>query len=92
LLPQNIVYTVVNRADKKSRLDILKDISGFFNRAEMTAVMGPSGSGKSTLLDLLAGRKNQGASLPFHSSVDPGAGRDPAAMRAQCSTSLHLGR
>ena len=60
LLPQNIVYTVSNRADKKAKLDILKNISGFFNQAQMTAVMGPSGSGKSTLLDLLAGRKNQG--------------------------------
>ncbi|KAK9808412.1 hypothetical protein WJX73_002001 [Symbiochloris irregularis] len=56
----NIEYLVQNRANKREKLAILKDVSGFLNYGEMTAVMGPSGSGKTTLLDLLAGRKTVG--------------------------------
>ena len=57
---QDVTYTVRKRSVRRAKLDILRRVSGFFNPAQMTAVMGPSGSGKTTLLDLLAGRKNQG--------------------------------
>lgn len=42
---QDVFYIVKNQADKRSKLAILKGISGFFNPGEMAAVMGPSGSG-----------------------------------------------
>ena len=58
-----MTYTVRKRGSRRAKLDILRRVSGFFESAQLTAVMGPSGSGKTTLLDLLAGRKNQGASL-----------------------------
>ena len=55
-----MTYSVRKRGARHAKLDILRSVSGFFEPAQMAAVMGPSGSGKTTLLDLLAGRKNQG--------------------------------
>jgi ABC-type lipoprotein export system ATPase subunit len=45
LCRQNLDYVVQNRARKSEKLAILKNLSGFFQPAEMAAVMGPSGSG-----------------------------------------------
>ncbi|KAK9804269.1 hypothetical protein WJX72_004137 [[Myrmecia] bisecta] len=58
---QHLIYQVRNRANKTEKISILKDVSGFLNPSQMTAVMGPSGCGKTTLLDNLAGRKTTGA-------------------------------
>jgi hypothetical protein len=38
---RNLVYDVKNKQDKKQKLTILHGLSGFFNPAQMTAVMGP---------------------------------------------------
>ena len=45
---QDVDYLVRNRANRKQKIKILCQVSGFFNPGEMVAVMGPSGSGMST--------------------------------------------
>ncbi|GFH26288.1 ABC transporter domain-containing protein, partial [Haematococcus lacustris] len=57
---QQLNYHVPSIANKKDRAYLLKDVTGFINPHELTALMGPSGSGKTTLLDVLAGRKSAG--------------------------------
>ncbi len=43
---QDVDYIVRNQANRKEKLKILCQVSGFFNPGEMVAVMGPSGSGR----------------------------------------------
>ena len=43
---QDVDYIVKNQANSKEKLNILSQVSGFFNPGEMAAVMGPSGSGE----------------------------------------------
>ncbi|EEE65874.1 hypothetical protein OsJ_21675 [Oryza sativa Japonica Group] len=42
------------------RLQLLRDVTGSFRPAVLTALMGVSGAGKTTLMDVLAGRKTGG--------------------------------
>ncbi|KAF3785998.1 ABC transporter G family member 45 [Nymphaea thermarum] len=45
---------------REKRLQLLKNVSGAFRPASLTALMGETGAGKTTLLDVLAGRKTGG--------------------------------
>ena len=44
---QDVEYIVRNQANRREKLKILSQVSGYFNPGEMAAVMGPSGSGNS---------------------------------------------
>ncbi|XP_057870080.2 ABC transporter G family member 35 [Cryptomeria japonica] len=44
----------------EERLQLLRDVTGAFRPAVLTALMGVSGAGKTTLMDVLAGRKTGG--------------------------------
>lgn len=41
-------------------LELLRNVTGFFEPGTLTALMGSSGAGKTTLLDVISGRKNTG--------------------------------
>lgn len=61
LVFRNINYTVTSKADGKTKVKLLTDVTGRANPGEMVALMGASGAGKSTLLDVIAQRKNTGS-------------------------------
>eukprot|EP00798_Chlamydomonas_sp_ICE-L_P008106 gene8106-1352_t len=48
---------------KGEQLYLLKDVNGWLEPCQMTALMGPSGSGKTTMLDVMAGRKTEGVMM-----------------------------
>lgn len=45
---------------KDKRVQLIDNVTGFFEPCTLTALMGASGSGKSSLLDILSKRKTQG--------------------------------
>lgn len=40
LLPQDLTYKVINSQDKKERISLLEDVSGYILPSEMTALVG----------------------------------------------------
>ena len=48
--PQDLSYTVWNSANKKQKIKLLTEVSGFLPPGHLSALMGPSGSSKTTLL------------------------------------------
>ncbi|GLV37366.1 uncharacterized protein CBL_10667 [Carabus blaptoides fortunei] len=52
---KEITYSAWTGLLRRSRKDILRNVSGEFYAGDLTAIMGPSGAGKSTLMNILAG-------------------------------------
>ena len=50
---QDLTYTVWNSANKKQKITLLTEVSGFMPPGHLSALMGPSGSSKTTLLGAL---------------------------------------
>ena len=50
LSAQDLTYTVWNSANKKQKITLLTEVSGFMPPGHLSALMGPSGSSKTTLL------------------------------------------
>ena len=55
---KDLCYSVVLPGGHE--LELLRNVTGFFEPGTVTALMGSSGAGKTTLLDVLSGRKTSG--------------------------------
>ena len=55
---KDLCYSVVLPGGHE--LELLRNVTGFFEPGTLTALMGSSGAGKTTLLDVLSGRKTSG--------------------------------
>eukprot|EP00210_Caulerpa_lentillifera_P006025 g5758.t1 len=57
---KDLEYLLPSNVKRGEKAVVLKQMSGYMNDGEMTAIMGPSGCGKSMMMDVLAGRRSGG--------------------------------
>jgi len=57
---EQVSFTLPAKKRGDEPIQILSDVSGFFEPGTLTATMGPSGAGKTTFLDIVTGRKKIG--------------------------------
>ncbi|KAH9312920.1 hypothetical protein KI387_027955 [Taxus chinensis] len=79
---------------KRTKLAILKDVSGILKPSRMTLLLGPPGSGKSTLLMALAGRLEKGLKVTGSTTYNGHSLEDivPQKISAYISQNdLHVG-
>ena len=81
---QDLSYTVWNSANKKQKIKLLTEVSGFMPPGHLSALMGPSGSSKTTLLGARA-RQPPLPPLPCRGCGPAGRGAAPARACVACA-------